>query len=844
MAPTMVTMDHAPGGSVGTSDAATRNVGRTRLARAFAAWARLIRRRVAWLTATVVVLTLVLAGGLPRLEFDSSQATMVPNTSQVYLDNLKYQQSFGGELMVVVLDGDVRRLFTPRNRAALAAIESEIAGTGRFSTIIGPDTAMEFAHRQVDIAGPLMVRALERDQAAAASQSERDALQAAFESRTAPDAERLGAVGERTFDNPRYVEFLLFDERGEVRAANAGAFPDATHALLVAHLRGNMSLEEQGVAVEDIERAVRGHPLDGTGTMVTGTATLTDEVNERTKSEMARSGLYSLAAMAAVLLLLFRARWRLLVLPVIAVAMIWAFGAVGYLGIPLTMVTMSGLPILVGLGVDFAIQVHARYEEEAARNAADSLPRALAGVGPALLVALVAAAAGFLALRISPVPMVDDFSVLLGVGTGVLLLAVLAFVPVVLVWRDRRHGPRAVSERRHLGVERLVVTLTTSSRQPAAVVVGVALAVAALGFLVNPRIPVESDSEKFVASDSPVLRDLHALRDVAGTSADAGFMVEFDDVMRADVLAWMARFEQRQLERHRSALLSSNSIASITAQVTGSTPTPEDVRTVMESAPPGIRDTFLDPDNGRAQVLFGIGSLSLDQLDELLDDMQADAIRDAPAGVRVVPSGLALIGIETVNLYQEGREPMTFAALAAVLVWLVISLRSVRTALAALVPVVTAVGASSLAIYLLGVQVSVLGALSSPLVIAVSTEFSVLIIERYREERRRGLEPGAAITTASSSIGRAFIVSGLTVAAAFGVVALSDFPLLASFGAVVAVNVIAAMICALVILPPILRSSGARGWVGSTPPVPVASAGRRGLVETFASGRDSPAGGR
>ena len=797
--------------------AATRDAGRTRLARAFAAWARLIRRRVAWLTAAVVILTLVLAGGLPRLEFDSGQETMVPRTSQVYLDNLRYQESFGGELMVVALDGDIRQIFTARNRAALAAIESEIAGTGRFSTIIGPDTAMAFAHRQVDIAGPLMLGALERDQAAAADQAARDALQAAFESRTAADAERLGAVGERSFDNPRYVDFLLFDERGKVRAANAGAFPDAGHALLVAHLRGNMSLEAQGVAVGDVERAVRDHPLDGIGTMVTGTATLTDEVNRRTKSEMARSGLYSLAAMAAVLLLVFRARWRLLVLPVIAVAMIWAFGAVGYLGIPLTMVTMSGLPILVGLGVDFAVQVHARYEEETARHADDPLPRALAGIGPALLVALVAAAAGFLALRISPVPMVDDFSVLLVVGTGVILLAVLAFVPLVLVWRDRRRGPRPVRERRHPGLERLVVALTTSSRRRAPLVVGVAAGVAALGFLVTPRIPVESDPEKFVASDSPVLRDLDALRAVAGTSADAGFMVEADDVMRPDVLAWMARFEQRQLARHRSTVVSANSIASITAQVTGSTPTPADVRTVMASAPPGIRDTFIDSGNGRAQVLFGIGSLSLDQLKQLLDDMEADAVRDAPVGVRVVPSGLALIGIETVDLYQEGREPMTLAALAAVLVWLVISLRSVRTALAAVVPVVTAVGASSLAIYLLGVQVSVLGALSSPLVIAVCTEFSVLIIERYREERRRGLEPDAAITTASSSIGRAFTVSGLTIAAAFGVVALSDFPLLASFGAVVALNVIAAMICALVILPPLLRSSGARR-AASTPP--------------------------
>jgi hydrophobe/amphiphile efflux-3 (HAE3) family protein len=812
---------------VGTGDDVTRDAVRIRLSRAFAAWARLIRRRVAWLTAAVVVLTAVLAGGLPRLEFDSSQETMLPGTSQVYLDNLTYQESFGGELMVVVLDGEVRRLFSPGNRAALAAIESELAGTGRFSTIIGPDTAMEFAHRQVDVAGPLMLGALERDQAAAADQAERDALQAAFDSRTAADAERLGAVGERSFDNPRYVEFLLFDEDGEIRAANAGAFPDATHALLVIHLRGNMSLAEQGTAVEDVERAVRGHPLDGIGTMVTGTATLTDEVNDRTRSEMARSGLYSLAAMVVVLLVVFRARWRLLVLPVIAVAMVWAFGAVGYLDIPLTMVTMSGLPILVGLGVDFAIQVHARYEEEAVGHA-DALPRALAGIGPALLVALVAAAAGFLALRISPVPMIDDFSVLLGVGTGVLLVAVLAFVPIALVWRDRRHGPRTARERRDVGVERVVVALTTSTRQRTPVVVGLALAVAALGFLVNPRIPVESDSEKFVASDSPVLRDLHALREVAGTSADAGFIVEADDVMRADVLAWMARFEQRQLERHPTVLVSSNSIASITAQVTGSTPTPEDVRTVMESAPPGIRDTFLDAVDGRAQMLFAVGNLSLDELDGLLDAMTADAARDAPPGVRVVPSGLALIGIETIDAFQEGREPMTFAALAAVLVWLVISLRSVRTALAALVPVVTAVGASSLAIYLLGVQVSVLGALSSPLVIAVCTEFSVLIIERYREERRRGLEPDPAIATASSSIGRAFTVSGLTIAAAFAVVALSGFPLLASFGAVVAVNVVAAMLCALVILPPILRSAGARERVARTPParpqaVPVGS---------------------
>ena len=43
---------------------------------------------------------------------------------------------------------------------------------------------------------------------------------------------------------------------------------------------------------------------------------------------------------------------------------IWAFGLMGFLSLPLTMVTISGLPILIGLGVDFAIQFHSRFDEE------------------------------------------------------------------------------------------------------------------------------------------------------------------------------------------------------------------------------------------------------------------------------------------------------------------------------------------------------------------------------------------------------------------------------------------------------------------------------------------------
>jgi predicted RND superfamily exporter protein len=86
--------------------------------------------------------------------------------------------------------------------------------------------------------------------------------------------------------------------------------------------------------------------------------------------------------------------------------------------------------------------------------------------------------------------------------------------------------------------------------------------------------------------------------------------------------------------------------------------------------------------------------------------------------------------------------------------------------------------------------------------------------------------PAQAVTRAGASIGRAFAVSGLTIAAAFAVVGMSGFPLLASFGMVVAVDVAAAMLCALVILPPVLRTAGARETVPVPPELrPVAVSG-------------------
>ena len=92
-------------------------------------------------------------------------------------------------------------------------------------------------------------------------------------------------------------------------------------------------------------------------------------MNEEMNTSMGILLSLSVLLMVVVLYLVFKhVRWRLLPLPIVLVGIIFTFGAMGFLDIPMSMVSMSAFPVLIGLGIDYAIQFHNRIEEELARG--------------------------------------------------------------------------------------------------------------------------------------------------------------------------------------------------------------------------------------------------------------------------------------------------------------------------------------------------------------------------------------------------------------------------------------------------------------------------------------------
>jgi hydrophobe/amphiphile efflux-3 (HAE3) family protein len=790
----------------------------------------------------VVALTILAAFGLPRLTFATGQDSYLNRGTQVYEDNEQYQSLFGGQAMLTLFtptgDLTVADLFTPENNAAMVALADEVRANEGVLGVISPLTALEFTNaivspRQGDdplssVAATILLGAQEQATAAGDTASADARLDDSLRT-----LERLNAIpaAERTLDNPTWAEFLLVDNAGEVRKALRPFFPprpgaeptleNVGSAQMVTRLVGNASIEAEGNAAEAVLAATAAANIEGFDLLSTGAPVLLKDINDYLQGGMLTLGGIALLIMLIVLAVTFRVRTRLLSLGVTVVAIVWIFGLLGFIGFDLSLVTIAGLPILIGMGIDFAIQMHNRVEEELlVDRSPDPFAMTLRWLGPPLVVAVVAAVIAFISMQISEVPMVRDFGVMLAIGIVVLLVAGVAVSLAALGARER-HKPSTPTPPGRSFTEWAVVRLGSLTQFTVIPLIVAAVALFTFGIVAEDAFEIESDPQRWVDQDSQVIADLDVVEAQTGSTSELGVYIESDDVLSQPVVDFATELGVSQLDDSDGRLLTASSIYMTTyllADIPGAAPvipTAEAVQAVYEVAPTDVQLSTVADGADAANLVFRVGPGSLEDLKVLLDDLKLDldTTLTPPPDTRATPSGLAVVGVGLLENVSANRALLTYVALGVVALWLIIRYRSVVRMLMAIVPVALAVGTSSLVVALAGFKLSPLTTISGPLVIATCTEFASLILARHLEERERGLSPEAASAQAGARTGKAFVTSALTTVGGFAVLMFSALPLLRDFGAIVALNVAVALLAALIVQPPLLVWADHRGWL-------------------------------
>ena len=362
----------------------------------------------------------------------------------------------------------------------------------------------------------------------------------------------------------------------------------------------------------------------------------------------------------------------------------------------------------------------------------------------------------------------------------------------------------------------------------------VGLAVAVVGWGLDSRTEVVSDIERLVPQDLAAVQDLKTLQQATGVAGEIDVVVEGDDLTDPAVVKWMRDYQSGVLERYgysaergcgRADLCPALSLPDL-FRSTESAGDRERIRALLDAVPPYFSRAVITADRKTANLAFGVRLTSLERQQEIIDDMRERL--DPPPGVTARLAGLPVLGgggeRDAVGPAAARLVTLVVGLLAVLLVLLLVRRRSSGSwrrawerAWVPVVPIALATGWSALVLWLLRVPLNPLSAMLGALVLAISTEFAVLLSARFEAERAAGHAPAEAIRRTYRSTGAAVLASGATAIAGFAVLALSDVRMLRDFGLVTVVDLTVSLLGVLVVLPAVLVLAERRAAVRRAP---------------------------
>jgi hydrophobe/amphiphile efflux-3 (HAE3) family protein len=364
--------------------------------------------------------------------------------------------------------------------------------------------------------------------------------------------------------------------------------------------------------------------------------------------------------------------------------------------------------------------------------------------------------------------------------------------------RLRLAGARLGRRAQSVGQRSLAFSITSPGR-----VLSIAAVLAIAGWVAGTQIGVISDIRQLVPRSLPELRDVDQLEQATGVSGEVDVTVTAPDLTDPNVILWMKDFESRVLTSHgltgtvpscrteQAQICPAISLPDLFGDQQG-VPSQQRIRDVLSLLPRYFSQAVISPGpkpgvpGNTAVIAFGIKVMPFDEQEQLINDIRSElnppgTENDPPAGVQSQVVGLPVLAADANSELSSNRYLLTVAGLLAVALVLLAVYRSFERMFVPLVPIVLATGWSSLILWASGVPLNPLSATLGALVIAIATEFSVILAARYHEERARGGTLGEALRRAYSRTGAAVAASGTTAIAGFAVLAIAA-PIESIFG--------------------------------------------------------------
>ncbi len=601
---------------------------------------------------------------------------------------------------------------------------------------------------------------------------------APFLSEIPEDTERLAQLREEALGNPIFSGNLVSK--------------DGTSASLLVYFMDFSDTEfmERGID-DEIQRIVIEERGDAQ-TWITGTPHLKVAQIRMLLADLRRNLPLILLVGMVVLAFSFRTlRGVLLPTLTVVVALTWTMGLAAWIGQPLNLVTVLVPPLLMILGLAYAVHVVSEYydtlREEPDATAESVAAQAIRKVALPVVLTGLTTAAGFLALVLSPMGPIRQFGLLSMIGIGFTVVASLTFTPALLALlgkpkRRRGHARGDAGEDLFDRFAAKAAEFDLGNRRP--IFVGFAV-IAALAAVAASRVEVGTQYIDYFPEGSPARVDFEAVNErlSGANSFNVVIRASYADAFKEpDNLHALAEL-QRWLEMQPEIGVSTSVVDYLKLINSGFHDNDPDYLRIPETRRLagqlfffGANDeleSFVDKKYQTANILVRAKVADSQEIVALAERVEA-RVAELPDHLRGTVTGNPILITRMLDAIARGQ--ITSLAGAVILIYAILSLLflSTRIGAIALIPNVLPILAYFGLLGLTGISLSPATSIIAPMALGVAIDDTIHYFARFNRDAKRFADERLGTISALRTVGRPVTYTSFAICLGFLVLCTSE----------------------------------------------------------------------
>lgn len=558
---------------------------------------------------------------------------------------------------------------------------------------------------------------------------------------------------------------------------------------------------------------------------ITGAPILVEDVQRGISGDSRRFIPIAILLIFAGFYLCFR-RWAGVLLPVSMVIMsiVWTMGAMGYLGLPVTVVSNALPVIMVAVASSYGIHfMNAYYDLADQYDTSKELVLAtIDKIGLPILITGITSALGSASLLIFKITSLQEFGIIGAVGFLFATIICLTLLPALCTLVSKPKGTRRQSH----WLNRQLFQLTLWTQQHRSWVWGAYLLILPFCLYQAGNIKIGDDYLKFFPENN------------SGRIAAETFNEHLSGVRVMDIVVDATTFGSikdqgfyRQLQAFQAYLTSQADVGSVYSYVNvvqhlqntmseadgplNSNDLAQYMMLHEMSATPGEVFALRTEDFQKAKLQVFLRSSNPEDHEALYHEIQRAYPTIFPNGGELISFGGDVMHRIALGSYiVTGKVQNILLALLIVLLSCTLIFRSFRRGLLTLLPIVFSLIMVFGGMGLVGIRLGISTSLLTAMIVGIGIDFAVhYLVAFYRE--RKNKDHNTALSTTSLHTGKAIAYDALSNMIGFSVLSFSGFLPVQHFGWLLAFSMLLIFINTMIVYPAVLSEEAPRPKLSS-----------------------------